>query len=723
MSKLTPEQELVVHHPVGAHARVLAVAGSGKSTTLAHRIKYLIESYQSPPNDMLVLMFNTLARKQFISHLDRIGLPSNLQPSVHTFHSFSFQVINEAKKAGLSSVKTQFWLSDKSEYIWVSLKRVISQLEREKKVSPDSIDPDQAMQAISLWKGSLIPPHRARSIMQPHLPLVYQAFEEFRLSQHALTYDDFIPTAVELLENNPIFYRKFCANLQHLIVDEYQDVNLGQQTLIELLAGEQADVMVVGDDDQTIYEWRGARPNYILKDFAMVFDNKPIQDYRLSRSFRFGPTIAQSAANVISCNAIRVEKPLIAFQTSKYGSIQIFNGGLESNKALTDEVQMLLEQEQVSPQDIVVLSRMFCQMDALECEFLQRGIPYRVDGQEPFYKRKEIAALLDYIQLAEHFYAPMNDELGKKLLNVVNKPSRMISRSLLERMVSKAKYKRLSLKEILSEMYNNPEYNLSGWQRNNIFELREFLYLLQRMSMKDAGEVLTWMVDWLHYLEYFQKYYGSGETADEKASAVTHFIEFVKSQKLTPLQLLEHLNRLDTTQGKPEEELIVFTTIYRTKGLEFDYVLIPQCDEGLFPYLKGQQLDIFDSRDSNRNNNTSPTLENERRLFYVGITRARKAVMIGTAGNPSRFLEEIKLSSTKNIMEMVQRMANGDHAASYELQSILQGNSLFEGIRKNLLKEYLPDLQARVNKLEIAEIINSVSPTVGEKKGVYYWAE
>jgi DNA helicase-2/ATP-dependent DNA helicase PcrA len=722
MSKLTPEQEVVVHHPVGNHARVLAVAGSGKSTTLAHRIKYLIESYQSPPNAMLVLMFNTLARKQFISHLDRIGLPSNLQPPVHTFHSFSFQVINEAKKAGLLSVKTQFWLSDKSEYIWACLKRVIGDLEKTKKIPPDSVDPEQAMQAIGLWKGSLIRPERAGSFMQPRLPLVYQAFEEFRLSQHAITYDDFIPLAVELLENNPGIYRKFFANLQHLVVDEYQDVNRGQQALIELLAGEEADIMVVGDDDQTIYEWRGARPNYILKDFAVIFDNKPIQDYRLSRSFRFGPTIAQSAANVISCNAIRVEKPLIAFQTSKLGSIQIFNGGLESNKALTDEVQMLLEQELIPPQEIVVLSRMFCQMDALECEFLLRGIPYRVDGQEPFYKRKEISALLDYIRLADQLFTPMNDELGKMLLNVINKPSRAISRSLVERLISLGKYKRLSLKEILSEAMTNPEYKLNGWQKNNIYDLVDFLLMVRRYLDKDAGEVLQIMVDWLNYLDYFQKYYGSGETADEKANAVTHFIEFVTSQKLTPLQLLEHLNLLDTTQGRSEEELIVFTTIYRTKGLEFDYVLIPQCDEGLFPYLKGQQLEIFDSRDFNRNNNTSPTLENERRLFYVGITRARKAVLIGTAGNPSRFLEEIKLSSTKNVMELVQRMASGDHAAGYELQSILQSNSLFEGIRNNLLKEYLPDLQARVNQLEIAEIINSVSPNLRELKGVY-WAE
>jgi DNA helicase-2/ATP-dependent DNA helicase PcrA len=299
----------------------------------------------------------------------------------------------------------------------------------------------------------------------------------------------------------------------------------------------------------------------------------------------------------------------------------------------------------------------------------------------------------------------------------------MISRSLVERLISLGKYKQLSLKEILTEAMTNPEYKLNGWQKNNIYDLVDVLLMVRRYLDKDAGEVLQIMVDWLNYLDYFQKYYGSGETADEKASAVTHFIEFVKTQKLTPLQLLEHLNLLDTTQGRPEEELIVFTTIYRTKGLEFDYVIIPQCDEGLFPYLKGQQLDIFDSRDFNRNNNTSPTLENERRLFYVGITRARKAVMIGTAGNPSRFLEEIKLSRTKNVMELVQRMANGDHAAGYELQSILQGNSLSQSIQNNVLKEYLPDLQARVNQLEIAEIINSVSPTVGEKKGVYYWAE
>ena len=169
MHNLTQEQEAVVHHPVGNHARVLAVAGSGKSTTLAHRIAYLIQSYQAPPNQIQVLMFNSLARKQFISHLDKVGVPSNLQPSVHTFHSFSYMVINEAIKASLLSSRTQFWLSEKAEYIWMCLKRVISELEKAKVFAPDSVDPEMAMHAISLWKGSLVPPERAGSFMQPHL--------------------------------------------------------------------------------------------------------------------------------------------------------------------------------------------------------------------------------------------------------------------------------------------------------------------------------------------------------------------------------------------------------------------------------------------------------------------------------------------------------------------------------------------------------------------------
>lgn len=256
---LTPEQETVVHHPLDTHARVLAVAGSGKSTTMAHRIQYLVQEQHIRPSAILVLMFNTLARKQFVGHLDKISLSPAFQPAVHTFHSFSFHMIGELVKSGALPGNTQFWLADKSELIWLTVKRAITNLEKAKRVLPDSVDPQDALNSIGLWKGSLIPPDRAGSYTSPYLPKVYQEFEQLRLSEHALTFDDFIPLAVDILENDLQVQQRYSRDLRHLIIDEYQDINYGQQRLIELLAGDHVDLMVVGDDDQTIYEWRGAR--------------------------------------------------------------------------------------------------------------------------------------------------------------------------------------------------------------------------------------------------------------------------------------------------------------------------------------------------------------------------------------------------------------------------------------------------------------------------------
>ena len=308
-----------------------------------------------------------------------------------------------------------------------------------------------------------------------------------------------------------------------------------------MLAGDKADVMVVGDDDQTIYEWRGARPNYILKDFARVFNGKPMLDYCLSRSFRFGPLISQCAANVIACNTIRVQKPLVAHQADKPGSIQIYTGGRDSNRDLADQVQILIQQDQVPPMEIVVLARMYAQMDNLEAEFLTRHIPYRVDGREPFFKRKEIKALLDYIQLASQLERPLDEVASQCLMNVANKPSRMISRSALERMVSTARQARLSPRQMLEQVYST---GLNRWQCRPYQDLLEFLLEVQsRLTLADASELLAWMVDRLQYLHFFQRYYGNGETADEKANAVTHFIEFVKGLEVTPLGL---------TGGNPE---------------------------------------------------------------------------------------------------------------------------------------------------------------------------
>ncbi len=697
MQNLTKEQIEVVHHPEDCHARVLAVAGSGKSTTLAYRIKHLIENNHCAPTAIQVLMFNSLARKQFYKTLDKVGLPQNLQPSVHTFHSFSFQVIHEAIKQGYLAPKTQFWLSDKTEFIWMSIKRIISDMEKAHQIQPESVDPEQVLHAIGLWKSSLIPPERAGSLTQPFLPIVYGRFENYRIAKDALTYDDFIPTAISLLENNPSLYNQFCNNLEHLFIDEYQDVNLGQQTLIEMMANERTSIMIVGDDDQCIYEWRGARPNFIMVDFAQIFNNKQVLDYRLSRSFRFGPIIAQSAANVIACNFNRVDKPLIAFQVAKPGFIHIMNGGYEAVKGLADQVQALTQYEQVPASEIVVLSRMYAQMDNLEAEFLERKIPYWVEGQQPFFKRKEINTLLDYIRFTSRINCRIDRESSDLLLSIINKPVRMISRNVTEKLLNRAFTQSLTPYELLKQASSPWCTELSPWQCNVFQGFFQFLNALQmRLKEPDASEVLSWMVKELDYLAYFQDYYGRGENADEKSHAVLHFIQYVKNLKITPLALIEQLQDLDTTQGASEDQQIRFTTIYRTKGLEFDFVLLPQCDENLLPYLKGEQMDYFDKGSVSKNHVMSSAVDNERRLFYVGLTRARKGVFIGTGSTPSRFLQEMQIGKTETVMSAILAIAAGNPEGDGLLERVLQNQSIPTTIQSNLINGYFEDLKLKL---------------------------
>jgi DNA helicase-2/ATP-dependent DNA helicase PcrA len=714
-SSLTVEQEQVTHHPIGQHARVLAVAGSGKSTTMAHRIKHLVLECGVRPNSIQVLMFNSLARKQFAAHLNKVGLPETRQPVVHTFHSFSFHLINQTIKNGSLPASMQYWLADKEELIWLTVKRAITNLEKAKRIPPEAIDPEEALNAISLWKGSLIPPERAGFYTSPYLPLVFQDFEKLRLTANALTFDDFVPLAITLLEDRPAVRLHYCQDLQHLIIDEYQDINFGQQRLIELLAGKQADVMVVGDDDQTIYEWRGARPNYILHDFAQVFKGKPVQDYRLSRSFRFGPMIAQCAANVIACNNKRVEKPLVAYQLAKSGFIHVFNGDYSATKELTEQILALVKVDGIPPPEIIVLARLFAQLDNLETEFLARQIPYRVDGQEPFFKRHEINTLLDYIRLARDYQKPVDDLIGSWLLNVSNKPSRMLSRSLLSMLVSTTKYRRMSTQQALESAAFDPKQGLTAWQVEKILDLGYFLETLEAKLREEdikAGGLLNWMVETLDYLSYFQDYYGKGEHADEKKYAVVNFIRYVTGLDITPLDLLDHLARLDTTQGKPEKDLIVFTTIFRTKGLEFDYVILPQCDDNLFPYLKGEPIDIYDTEGIVRESQMSSKLESERRLFYVGLTRARKGILIGASANPSRFLEEIQLADTESVMSSVQHLASGEPNAFKVLLQALQRSGVQPNLLHNLISGYLPDMGQKSLAAQIQKDWRISAPTI-----------
>ena len=415
---------------------VLSPAPARRPPSVA-RVKHLVECDRVNPRQICVLMFNRLARHQFQEKLEK-ELPPELRPKVNTFHSFASGVINGTINRGLMAPISDYWMEEKEDYVRRTVHAAIKNLTFGKRIDDDSIDPDDALECIGLWKASLTPPEYAGHKVNRNIPLVYAEFERLHAAANALTFDDFIPLAVSILESEPSVREQFVEQFDTIIVDEYQDVNLGQQTLVQLLAGSRADVMVVGDDDQTIYEWRGARPEYFTTHFERVFSNKPTVEYTLTNSFRFGPLLAQSAQNVIEHNLGRNPKKVIAYKACADAVIEVFNASVDrpngADQKLALQVQALKDAG-ADPREIIVLARLFFQLTGLESQFLVGKIPYDVVGQKPFFKRRENMVLFNYLQLGMQLRDPVDENIKERLLSIANVPNRYLTKDMMRRFV------------------------------------------------------------------------------------------------------------------------------------------------------------------------------------------------------------------------------------------------------------------------------------------------
>jgi DNA helicase-2/ATP-dependent DNA helicase PcrA len=380
MQKITEEQYKIIRHPVGLHAKVLAVAGSGKTTTMVERVKHLVENEGVNPGRIQILMFNRMAKQDFQYKLNNCGLSRGMLPPVNTFHSLALRIVQDAQDEGIVDKEIEIWTDDKSEIYPNLVYPAFSQLRAEKKVAPGTdLDPELAKSAIEFWKGSLIKPENAGWNGKECYPDVYDIMERWRLDKKGMTFDDLIMVATDLLSERTAFSERWRGSFEHIIVDEYQDINHAQQKLVELLADGKADVMVVGDDDQTIYEWRGARPGYILGEFEAIFNNKLLITYTLSHSFRFGPIIAQYAENCIVNNRSRKSKSLIAFHPGQSSSVRFIEIKFEQETDAAKEMADVLVnsvRETGNPERVIVLARSFYQLNALQMELMQRRTPF-----------------------------------------------------------------------------------------------------------------------------------------------------------------------------------------------------------------------------------------------------------------------------------------------------------------------------------------------------------
>jgi DNA helicase II / ATP-dependent DNA helicase PcrA len=719
---LTHEQQAVVNHSIGRHAKALAVAGSGKTTTMVYRVKHLVDGLNVNPNSIRVLMFNAEARRDFQKKLN-----SNMMaqlPIVYTFHALAYKFITIMIQDGIIPNKV-FWINDKEELIWIKIQQATRQVLNNFNISSaDAPDADEVRSAISLWKGSLIPPSRAGYKGNYLVPFIYEEFEKIRNIENALTFDDFIPEAIKILNVERDVRKLWCNRIDHLIVDEYQDVNYGQQFFIELIAGERADLMVVGDDDQTIYEWRGARPNYIIRDFNTSFSNKPLSEYKLSHSFRFGPVIAQASHNLIGFNTNRVSKQLIAHKIDSRSQINIVPA--ESNRVFADEIVMLVTKQKINPMGIVVLVRMYAQASGIEYELLRKKIPYRVVGQKPFFRRNEVITLINYIKLATALSEKITQKTTLEVISTVNKPSRKLSRNYLLQALDYASAKEMTLQQALESMSENSKDYFNPYQKKEfdsyIQTLKTISKLLGDDDFKDTRKLFDWIINKINYFDHFKDYYGNGEHSYERIAVIRNFLKFVKNSSEDPIRFLELIDNMDSTRGVPEEQQITVTSIFRTKGLEYDYVFIPDCSEGYMPHSSSNTSLIFDKKGIVSQPDLSEALETERRLCYVALTRAKKTVYIGIKSEsleegsnvvemlPSRFIEEVDHEATVNIMGPMQKLFSGDEHAKIEL---LENVKAYGGIKKImdlLITEYLDSYNDQSLFQKIKEILKQCPP-------------
>lgn len=713
-NKLTPEQQKIIQHPMGNHARIMAVAGAGKTSTMVQLVKRYLDS-GVPGKSIQVLMFNVLARKEFKERIEALGLPSTMQPQVNTFHSFAYNVYKSIERSGLAPREVENWSEDSGERTDYFLRKIINDLEKKQVIAPMAVDVETARTAMALWKSEMVPPDRARAKSTGHDGLVdvYMQFEQQRIDRNAYTLDDLIPRAVTALMNSPSLRDKYAGSFRLVVVDEYQDVNYAQQKLIELIVGDGTDLVVVGDDDQTIYEWRGARPEFILKVMSGSFKGRPVIDYTLSRSFRFGPELAQAAHNVIGLNKTRFTKPLVAYTHTQETEVLVVRELVTSKNSLNDQLFHYLRQVMNITKDarkVIILGRTYNQMMNLEAMCLLRKVPYSMSGSQPLYKRSELITLIDYLRLSLVVHLPLNQMSCDLFEKIINRPNRMINVDGFKAILSDAKRQGRTVAEFLQHVTSAENNTFQERQKDKLENLRMALANAHQQANDDikAHTVLQMIVDVIKYIEHYTNFYGKGEESKSRLESINALIALAERQNMLVSQFIEFFDGLDCTQGNTEDaskRVLTFTTIYQTKGLEYDYVFVPEVMHGSMPVMGGAELMVWDAARSDGPSTMTSQLDNERRLFYVALTRAKKAVFLGVNQTDTQvispFIGEMHLDATKEIMRCVRESPG---AVSAELPHVLHRVGASATMRAQLY-EYYPDHHADLDAIFAANNI------------------
>ena len=628
---LNAKQKEAVFHTEGP-LLLLAGAGSGKTRVVTHRIAYLIEEIGVRPWNILAITFTNKAAAEMRTRVDEIAGFGSDQIWVSTFHSMCVRILR--RHSDRLGFDTSFTIYDTDDQKTI-MKEVCKKLEIDTKQMKERT----LMTAISKAKDELISPEEyALNAMgdykQQKVAAVYKEYQESLKKNNAMDFDDLIVKTVELFKNCPDILENYQERFQYICVDEYQDTNTAQFELVRLLAGKYRNLCVVGDDDQSIYKFRGANINNIL-DFEKVFSDARV--IKLEQNYRSTQNILDAANGVIKNNLERKEKALWTNQgEGERLHYRQFDTAFEEAEYIAFDILKKRRNQDADYGDCAILYRTNAQSRILEERFVREGIPYELVGGTNFYSRKEIKDMLAYLKTIDNG----KDDLAVK--RIINVPKRGIGAATLSKVQDYADEMGISFFDAMCQADKISTLGKSG------VKLTPFVNMIQvfRSKVKIYGlkKLMEDILETTGYVEYLK------ETEDEDAEdridnineLITKIAVYEESHEEASLsEFLEEVALVaDVDKLKEDDNKVLLMTLHSAKGLEFPHVYLAGMEDGIFP----SYMTIMDE---------DPTaIEEERRLAYVGITRAMKDLTLTSARmrmirgetqyNPvSRFIREI----------------------------------------------------------------------------------
>ncbi len=626
-NELNPEQFKAVTTTEGA-ILIIAGAGSGKTRVITFRIAHMLEK-GIPQSQILALTFTNKAAKEMSDRIKDLTEKKLKNLTVSTFHAFGVKVLRaDIDKLGW---RENFSIYDETDRI-----ALIKECGRELKYSPEAMDIYKIGQIISNIKTGRKTWETQNDMYRP----LYESYQEGLKLFNAVDFDDLIVLPIKLFKEFPEVLAKYRERYKYIMVDEFQDTSHQQYEFMHLIADK--NIAVVGDDDQSIYSWRGADYQNIV-NFESDFD---VTEIRLEQNYRSTGTILEAANGVISHNTNRKDKKLWSGKGNGK-PIEIFMPENETDEAdfIAESILRIAAEDRKKYDDFGVLMRANTQGRAIEEAFLQNNIPYTMSGGTSFFERKEIKDIISYLRvIANH-----DDDIN--LLRIINTPRRGIGRATIQMINDEADKHGCTLWSAINSLIKDPESVANDAIKD---DLQEFVNLIEAqrqklLSGRGLANKVRQLVEDINYKDHLITEYSKSEKAVRfKLMNIESLINSMEIWEKDPENenpsLFNYLNRItlisrDNGDDQNDKGKVNLMTIHASKGLEFPVTFIAGAEEGLIPHARS-----VEENDGN--------VEEERRLFYVAITRAREKLLISACRNrrhmqmtrecePSRFLDEI----------------------------------------------------------------------------------